>query len=388
LLPASRIQVRIDGNNATPIWLGTEDHLWLRALITDFARLDGKRQRDVQVFLQEPCKIPSPPGKRRMALWMLQNMCVRERPATNASRLRDTLVVEAQRARNSGRFNRSDVIAASAARLGLVVAEIEEHMFADLPMERRIILPNPMPDPHALAALTNLALAQGLLNVASEVQIKLYGGARAVVRQVHLRRLLCTIEHAQTEGVQLHISGTFSLFHHTTMYGHALASILPLLSWCDRFDLSARCVLWGRKVNAHLCSNDPIAHREPPRQYDSKIEEHFARDFSKANLDWDLVREPEPIEACDSMVFPDFAVIHRRDASKRFLLEIVGFWTPGYLQEKLDRLRHLSDTPLILCINSALNCGDGELPAHARIVWFHKRIDPSAVLAAIETLNL
>ena len=76
------------------------------------------------------------------------------------------------------------------------------------------------------------------------------------------------------------------------------------------------------------------------------------------------------------MIFPDFAIVHRRDVSKRFLLEIVGFWTSDYLREKLKRLRSISDAPLILCINRALNCGDDELPKHSQIVWFQKRIDP------------
>ena len=116
--------------------------------------------------------------------------------------------------------------------------------------------------------------------------------------------------------------------------------------------------------------------------------ERFARDFSKASLDWDLIREPEPFEACGTLVFPDFAIVHRRDASKRLLLEIVGFWTPEYLREKLRRLRDLTGIPLILCINRALNCGDGELPAHSRIVWFQKRIEPHEVLAAIDSASV
>ena len=137
-------------------------------------------------------------------------------------------------------------------------------------------------------------------------------------------------------------------------------------------------------MSAHLSSGDPIAHGQPPRQYDSRIEERFARDFSRASLEWDLIREPEPLEALGTLVFPDFAIVHRRDTSKRFLLEIVGFWTPDYLRDKLTRLRHIPDTPLVLCINRALNCGDGELPAHARIVWFQRWIEPAAVLAVIE----
>jgi uncharacterized protein len=384
LLPASRIQVRIDGNKATPVWLGTGDHLWLRSLIDEFARLEGKQYRDVIAFLQEPPKVPSPPGKRLMAVCMLQKMCARKPSPFDVHGIRNEIVVEAQRIRNAGRFNRSDVIAAVAERFGISAAETNENLFSDLPMEQRLVLPDPIPDPHSLAMQTNLALAQGLLNVASEISIKLYGSTRAVVRQVHLRRLLCTAEHSKSNGVQLNISGAFALFRNTTMYGHALASILPLLLWCDRFDLAARCVLRGREVNAHLSSRDPIERGQSPQQYDSRIEERFAREFSKASLDWDLVREPEPFEACGTLVFPDFAIVHRRDTSRRFLLEIVGFWTPDYLREKLRRLRDLTGTPLILCINRTLNCGDGELPAHSRIVWFQKRIEPYEVLAAIE----
>ena len=378
----------MDGNKATPVWLGTGDYLWLRSLIDDFVRLEGRRYRDVLSFLQEPPKVSSPPAKRLMAVWMLHSMCARQSTPFDVGELRKEMVIEAQRARDVDRFNRSDVIAAVAKRFGISASELNEHMFSDLPMERRLVLPDPIPDPHSLAMQTNLALAQGLLNVASEVTIELYGGARAVVRQVHLRRLLCTAEHSESKGVQLKISGAFSLFRHTTMYGHALASILPLLLWCERFDLMAHCVLRRRELNVQLSSRDPIARGQPPQQYDSRIEERFARDFARTSLDWDLVREPEPFEVLGTIIFPDFAIIHRRDTSKRFLLEIVGFWTPDYLQEKLRRLRQLPDTPLILCINRALNCGDGELPAHSQIVWFQKRIEPGEVLAAIDSASV
>lgn len=384
MLPADRIQVRIAGSEAAPVWLGPEDHAWLRALIDDFARLDGRAYREVVTFLQEPPRAPAPPGKRRMTIWILQGLCAREPAPLDASSLRDAVALEAQRARDAGRFDRSDVVAAGALRLGLSATAADEHLFADLPGERRLRVPEPLPDPQSLAARTNLALAQGLLRLASEVTIEIYGGARAVVRQVHLRRLLCTVRRTGEEGVRLEVSGPFSLFRHTTMYGRALASILPLLPWCERFDLIARCRLRGRAVSVHLRPGDPITPGEPPRAYDSRLEERFARDFARANLDWDLVREPEPIEAAGVLVFPDFAIVHRRDTSRRFLLEIVGFWTPDYLREKLDRLRAMPHVPLVLCIDRGLNCSSGELPPHARVVWFQKRIEPSAVLASIE----
>jgi uncharacterized protein len=388
LLPASRIQVRITGDRAIPVWLGAEDYAWLRALIEDFVRLDGRPYREVASFIKEPPRVPSPPGKRQMAIWTLENLSGRRLPPIDTSRLRDVVVVEAQRARNAGRFNRAEIMVAGAQKFGLAAEAIEESLFADLPGERRLRTPNPVPDPHSLAIRTNLALAQGLLRIASEVCIELFGGARAVVRQVHLRRLLCIVCRGKMDGVRLDISGAFSLFHHTTMYGRALASILPLLPWCERFNLNARCMLRGRFVNAHLHSGDPIALGEPPKAYDSRLEERFARDFARATLDWDLVREPEPIEASDTLVFPDFALIHRRNPSRRFMLEIVGFWTPNYLRDKLNRLRDASRDPLVLCIDRGLNCSSGDLPAHARILWFQKRIDPKAVLEAIESWEL
>lgn len=384
MLPANRIQVYISGPKATPIWLGAEDHAWLRALISDFVRLGGKPYREVVSFLQEPQRTPAPTGKRLMALWMLQKLCDREKPPLDAGELRNVIALEAQRLRDCSKFDRFDALSASAKQFGLSVEAVNEYLFSDLPGERRLCLPNPLPDPHWLATRTNLALAQGLLRLASEITIELYGGARAVVRQVHLRRLLYAIDRAESGGVRLQISGAFSLFHHTTMYGHALASILPILSWCERFSLEAHCVLRGRTVTAQLCSGDPIALGEPPREYDSRLEERFARDFARANLDWDLIREPEPIEAGDALIFPDFEIVHRRDPSKRFLLEIVGFWTPEYLHEKLRRLRSMPYVPLVLCIDRELNCGAGDLPVHARIVWFRKRIEPGAVLAEIE----
>jgi len=319
-----------------------------------------------------------------MAIWTFQHLCSRERPHLDSSAFRDALAVEAQRARNAACFDRSVVMAAGARRLGLPTEAAEQLLFGDLPGERRLRLPESLPDSCSLAVQTNLDLARGLLRLASEVTIEIYGGARAVVRQVRLRRLLCTIRRIRTEGVCLGLSGPFSLFRHTTMYGRALASILPVLPWSGRFDLAARCMLRGRLLTVHLRPGNPIVTGEPPRPYDSRLEERFAREFARANLDWDLVREPEPVEVGDALMFPDFALVHRRDTSKRFLLEIVGFWTPDYLCEKLERLRSIPQTPLILCIDRGLNCSAGDLPAHARVIWFHKRIEPQSVLAAIE----
>lgn len=61
---------------------------------------------------------------------------------------------------------------------------------------------------------------------------------------------------------------------------------------------------------------------------------------------WELVLEPAAVEAEGSLIFPDFALVHRHDPERRWLLEIAGFWTPGYLETKLARLRAAGLTPI------------------------------------------
>jgi hypothetical protein len=55
-------------------------------------------------------------------------------------------------------------------------------------------------------------------------------------------------------------------------------------------------------------------------------------------------------------------LVCRDSPKRRWLLEIVRFWTPDYVKEKLARLRVARLTNLILCIDVERNCTDEELP--------------------------
>jgi predicted nuclease of restriction endonuclease-like RecB superfamily len=99
------------------------------------------------------------------------DMCTRQCPLFDVGKLRAVITEEAQKARDIGPFDRSEVIAASAQRLGLSVAAIDAQLFSDLPGERCIHLPKAIPDTCSLAIRTNLALAQGLLGLASRSRL-------------------------------------------------------------------------------------------------------------------------------------------------------------------------------------------------------------------------
>ena len=100
-----------------------------------------------------------------------------------------------------------------------------------------------------------------------------------------------------------------------------------------------------------------------------------------------MLREPEPITAGGTLIFPDFALQHRSDPGRRWLLEIVGFWTPDYVARKLALYRSARLSNLILCIDEGRNCAEADLPAGALVVRFRRRMDAAGVLRMVETTH-
>jgi predicted nuclease of restriction endonuclease-like RecB superfamily len=266
-----------------------------------------------------------------------------------------------------------------ASSLAVTPEELEASLFADLPGERVVAGLGALLSPTELALRANLALTQALLFRAIGVTLEVEGNARALVRTAKLRGLICTVSRALCGDTVLEVSGPLTLFRRTILYGRALGALVPHLAWCPRFRLRAACLLEERLVDLHLGTGDPILPAAPPRLYDSQIEERFARELRKLAPDWDVLREPEPVVSGRRLVFPDFALQHRHDAARRWLLEIVGYWTPDYVRRKLALYREARVTNLILCIDEARACDEGSLPAGAVIVRFRRRVDAVAV---------
>lgn len=370
----------------SPTYLDVRDHHWLSALLDEYERFTGRRRGELDARLREPLRVACSRERQRRAQHVLDRMC--EPVAVSGSapaRVREVLFAAA-----ADRAPRGEVLERAAAALDCTPTAVESALFADLPAER--LLP-PLPaglDVGELALRANLMLVQSLLSRAVELRISIWGNARDVVRSAQLRGLLCVVLAGPNGAgdALLEISGPLSLFRRTRVYGRALASLVPRLVWCDRFELNAECLLGQKRRTLRVRSGDPIFPSEQPKRFDSKLEQRFARDFARAAPDWELTREPAPVAVGDRLLFPDFGLVHRRDPSQRALLEIIGFWTPAYLADKLARIRDARLDGLILCIDEALNCTDHELPQGARVLYFRRRIDPAAVLKLIAPESL
>lgn len=341
----------------------------------------GKPRAELLERLATQPTFSSPAGKRRMVCHLLLKIFRTEIVAAVKPRvLRGRLFVAAA----SRRLERAEVCQQVAEEFGIREEELETALYADLPSEKCLSSPKQEIPVGELALRTNLALVQGLLARARSVEVEFFGNSHAVVRLAKRKGLLCVVKPGEGSRIRLEVSGPFSLFRCTLVYGRALGEIIPILSWCNDFELKAAVVLGDKSHDLRLRRDAPIFPAEPPKLFDSKLERHFARAFRQAARSWALIREPEPVVAGETMIFPDFAVEHREDSSKRWLLEIVGSWTPDYLRKKLEHLNKAEMKNLILCVNRELNCTESDFPHHAQVIFYSKRIDPQQVLKCLE----
>jgi uncharacterized protein len=386
LLTESRLPLEVRGGEVIVGYLGADDQPWLRALIEVFDAYAGKRVRQLRDRLSEPLAVAAPWPKRQMAagvLWrMFQGMT---RAPVQPPRARAALFAEGA---GDGK-DRGAALRRAAAGLGVTAEQLWRSLFADVPAEREIVPPAEIPSPTEVALRTNLAIVQELVRRSALVRIRAEGNLRALVRLAKLRGLICTVadeptSDLRTAGTCLELSGPLSLFRRTLLYGRALAELVPLLAWCPRFQLQASCVVRGESARLVLANGAPIFPGREPRRFDSLVEERFARAFARAAPEWELVREPDAFRAGGMLVFPDFLVRHRKQPGRRFLLEIVGFWTREYLDKKLAALRASSMPNLILCIDEDRNCSAAELPLSAKVIRYRRRLHPASVLELIE----
>jgi predicted nuclease of restriction endonuclease-like RecB superfamily len=409
LLPhtLARLSTQVAGNRLVLHYLTEKDHPWLRTLIDEYEGGVGSRKNDLLSRLKEPLSTPAPKAKQRLAVDVLQRLTdARTEAAVPPREARWAAFIAA----TGAAAPRSEVLELAAGQLGTDVESLEAALFADLRSE---CTAGPLPvalSPERIALEANLRLVNSWMQRARSVRIIAWGNTRALVRQARLHGLICnirrtappqtalsaaaqataveldTLRESPAEGVELEVSGPLALFRHTLIYGRALSALIPRALWCHRFELRAECETSSSTavVTLTVRSGDPLrVGRELPA-YDSQLEERFAKDFRKTAPDWQVVREPRPVESLGSLIFPDFELVHRYDPNRRWLVEIVGFWTPQYLEEKLRKLRAARLENVLLCIDQERGCTDAELPKHAKILRYKRRIDARAVLAIVQ----
>lgn len=367
-----------------PHYLGPRDEPWLALVLDEHARFLGRKRLELRERLREPLRLRVPKAKLRLALHVLERLV----PDADSPRISPREVRERVfRAAARGVGTRGEVLTKVALELGTSAEELEACLLCDLAGERRLgALPAELSAQH-LSLLVNYELVARILKRATVVRLHCAGGVAALVRQAQRLGLICSVVRTPaTDGVTLELSGPFALFRKTALYARALASLLPRAAACASFALEARCqARHGELASTFMVhATDPIfPTRALPREARG-VDARFARDFARLGSAWQVSSEPRPLVAPGTLLFPDFELVHAGDPSRRFALEIVGFWTHRYVAEKLAHYRAAGVERVILCVDERRCCSEAELPPRARVLAFKTRIDAAQVLRLLE----
>ncbi len=273
--------------------------------------------------------------------------------------------------------------------------QVRQGLYADL-IENRILTVFDAPTPESLLHRYNLSQVQGVFYRASQLIIHAHrndpGEYKLLFRYLKLFQLMAYIEGDADHGFTITVDGPTSLFNPSTRYGLAIAKLLPALLHVTKWSLATTLQIrdvytntWktGRFTLSSECGL--VSHYPPGKPYDSMLEASFADKWESLKTDWVLEREVDLIPIPGSVMIPDFRLVH--PDGRTFLLEIVGYWRPEYLQKKFSQVRRAECDNLILAISERLNlekAGVKVSDVPAKVIWFKDKLLPKAVLAAIE----
>lgn len=377
-----RLSVRsVDGAWAVN-YLTERDHGWLGALMAEYAGCRGLTQNALKERLAAPLPVWAPKGKRRIVTHVLDQACresqVSALPPREARQLLFSLAARRGRPRGA-------LVDEAAALLSVDPSALETALFADLESERRVGELSPLLTPAALAQETNLNIVESLLGRARELCIVAPEHTRALARHARRWGLLCVVETRPGEPPKLHVSGPFSLFRQTGVYGRAFGSLVRRTLQVSGYAISADCQLHprGDPLTLSVRTGDPIAPAGELAYTEGPVERWFARDFQRLTRNWELIREPEPLSADAQLLFADFE-LRPQQQGPCWRIEIVGFWTREYLLEKLARLTAAGLERVLLCVDTQRSCSDASLPDSPQLLPFRRRLDAARVLARIE----
>ena len=277
-----------------------------------------------------------------------------------------------------------DVKQRIAAELGQSWPMIEQALYADLPGFHRLTKSPDSLSASQLLRRYNVAQAQTLLFWAEEMTVTARDDFKRIFRHAKFNRLLHEVEAVGPQVYRIRFTGPASILRQTRRYGVDMARFLPGLLACRGWEMSARLRLpWGIAAFG-LSPRDGLQGELPPGEtFDSEVEKAFAAKFGSERDGWKLSREGAVLTRYQKAFIPDFVFRHA-DGTVVYL-EIVGFWTPEYLERKRQTLAVFADTPIVVALAAAV--ADEVLPLAVPTITYRTRLKIQPVLEKLEMLR-
>jgi len=272
-----------------------------------------------------------------------------------------------------------------ANEFGTTWEQIEQALYADVMAFQRLEGFEGYSDPAALLSRYNVAQLQACLYRAQSMTVVATGDLKTILRYAKLARLLHEIERLGPSKYRIIFSGPASVLRESRRYGVSFAKFLPALLACKGWKMTAIVQTpWGGSAKLGICDHDGFtSHLPSPQEFDSSLEENFARKFGRERDGWQLVREGDILYDRQRTFVPDFTFRHH-DGTEVFL-EIVGFWTPEYLAHRREALRQFRRPGMLMAVPEKSLREKAAVPENILVYKTAIRIDP--LMKALETLR-
>ena len=267
-----------------------------------------------------------------------------------------------------------DVKALIAKELQRDWFDIRAELFADVIDFHQLETFEGYPNPRALLSRYNVAQVQAALFSAVSMDIHVTTDFKRILRAARLAKLMHTISGTGEGTYHLRLDGPASVLRETRRYGILMARFLPALICCTGWRMHAVVETRSRwKLGLDLTDRDGLqSHLPPDSEFDSSIEADFAEKWGDEVRDgWTLEREAEVLHSGQKTFVPDFALRH--NDGRTVLMEIIGFWTPEYIEARLKTLDVFRDTPILLAIHESIS-HHFETGSAARIIVTYKTV--------------
>ncbi|MBY9005985.1 MAG: DUF790 family protein [Candidatus Lokiarchaeota archaeon] len=276
-------------------------------------------------------------------------------------------------------YERNKIITKIAIDFNVRENTIENAFFADLPQDQ-ILNKLYNSTSEDLIRKYNYSLTQTLFFNALEVSIILEDNFQQIFRMINYFGLMYEIFDKKIK-----ITGPASLFKKTIKYGKNLAKLLRFIIFYEKWEIEAKIQM--KKYNEdkifsfRLSSEDNVLFpliKKAENKFDSEIEKGFFNDFKIFAPEWEIKREPTYIKAGNYVIIPDFGFYKN---GIELYLEIVGFWTPEYIEKKIKKFNK-SETKIIVAVNRNLKCSKEDFPGD--VIFYKDRIPMKKILNILQ----
>ncbi len=279
----------------------------------------------------------------------------------------------------------SEIKARIAQELQKPWQQIDDELFADVIEFQRMKKFSGYASPQALLSRYNVAQTQAALYSAEELIVWSETDHKMILRYAKLARLMHSIRRHGQNGYCFRFDGPASVLRRSTRYGVAMARFLPGLLACQGWHAKAKIISrFGKRYRLDLSSREGLkSNANLAEEFDSSLEAEFFEDWQKADTGgWKLEHETEILHEGQTVFTPDFTLI-APDGVRRILLEVVGYWTPEYLEAKVRQLEQFQHHDLLLAVPQQTNF---EAPAGIQSpIYFKRRLKAADVLARLST---